>query len=405
MRTRRHAPVTAAQVEDLLARVAGRAGRARAFEIGDEARVARVALGGPALRRFQDSCTRLLQPAAKKPPLMAGIRAGFVGAIGWTLLIELTKLSAALGRTILGKAEYLNPGGSVAIARRAGSSRISRRAGSSLARAWIVVEGTAGNTGIGLALVGIARGYRDHHRDARRPGRGEVRSAACLGTDLRVVPAVPFRKRGELLPRGAADRRGDAGRGLGQSVREHRQQCGARARPGLEIVAQTGGTLAAFVAAAGTGGTIAGVGRALKAHDAAIRVVLCDPYGSALYNYVKTGELTADRDSKRRESASSGSPRTMPPRRSTTLSGSTTVRWWRWPTGWFVKKGPFVGGSAALNARRRGALCDDASPAGSRVVTVLCDGGDCYRSRLYNHEWLAENDCVPTATLLTLTFP
>jgi cysteine synthase A len=165
---------------------------------------------------------------------------------------------------------------------------------------------------------------------------------------------------------------------------------------GPEIVAQMGGKLDAFVAAAGTGGTLAGTGRALKAHDATIRVVLCDPYGSALYNFVKTGKLEAEGDSsaegigiKRLTANFTGAPVDDAVR----VDDRAMVEMAHWL---LRESGLFVGGSAALNvvgAARYAATL----PAGSRVVTILCDGGDRYRSRIYDAAWLAENGLTPQA--------
>jgi cysteine synthase A len=327
---------------------------------------------------------------------MAGIRIGFVGAVGWTPLIELPKLSAALGRTILGKAEYLNPGGSVKD--RAARGIVEDFEERGLLRAGgTIVEGTAGNTGIGLALVGLARGIRATivMPDDQAPEKYELLRA--LGADLRVVAAAPFtnpdnyyhaaRKIAEAIP-GA----------VWANQFENTANAAAHERTtGPEIVEQTGGRLAAFVAAAGTGGTIAGTGRALKAHDRGIQVVLCDPYGSALYNYVKTGELTAEGDSNaegigiKRLTANF---KAAPVDDAVRVDDRTMVEMAHWL---LREEGLFVGGSAALNvagAARYAATL----PAGSRVVTILCDGGDRYRSRLYNGAWLEENDVVPVAT-------
>ncbi len=166
---------------------------------------------------------------------------------------------------------------------------------------------------------------------------------------------------------------------------------------GPELVEQSGGRLDAFVAAAGTGGTIAGVGRALKAHDAGTLVVLCDPYGSALYNHVKTGELRAEGDSdiegigiKRLTANFKGAPVDDAVRG----DDKTMVEMAHWL---LREEGLFVGGSAALNVTGAARLAATL-PAGSRVATILCDGGDRYRSRIYNREWLAENKLTPTAT-------
>jgi cysteine synthase A len=165
---------------------------------------------------------------------------------------------------------------------------------------------------------------------------------------------------------------------------------------GPEIIEQIGDKLDAFVAAAGTGGTLAGTGRALKAHDAAIRVVLCDPHGSSLYNFVKNGKLEPEGDStaegigiKRLTANFKGAPVDDAVR----VDDRTLIEMAHWL---LRESGLFVGGSAALNvagAARYAATL----PAGSRVVTILCDGGDRYRSRIYDAAWLAENDLAPQA--------
>ena len=326
-------------------------------------------------------------------------RAGLFGAIGDTPLIALPKLSAALGREIFGKAEFLNPGGSVKD--RAARGIIEDFETRGLLRpGGTVVEGTAGNTGIGLTLVGNARGYRSVivMPDDQAPEKyGLLR--AC-GADLRVVPAAPFTNDANYY---------HEARRLAESIPgsvwanqfENTANAAAHERTtGPEIVAQTGGRLDAFIAAAGTGGTIAGTGRALKAHDPAIRVVLCDPYGSALYNYVKHGELRAEGDSnvegigiKRLTANFAGAPVDDAVR----VDDRTMVEMAHWLV---REEGLFVGGSAALNvagAARYAATL----PGGSRVVTILCDGGERNRSRIYDAEWLAENDIVPTATDLS----
>jgi cysteine synthase A len=324
------------------------------------------------------------------------VRGGFVGAIGETPLIELPKLSAAIGRTILAKAEFLNPGGSVKDRAARGIIEDFERRGL-LRPGGTVVEGTAGNTGIGLALVGNARGYRTIivMPDDQAPEKYAL--LRTYGADLRIAEAAPFtneeknyyhvaRRVAESIP-GAVW----ANQFENTANRDAHEQT-----TGPEIIAQTGGRLDAFVAAAGTGGTIAGIGRALKTHEPRVRVVLADPYGSALYAYVKTGALSAEGDSNlegigiKRIVANF---KDAPVDDALRVDDRTTIEMAHWL---LREEGLFVGGSAALNvvAAARYAL---QLPGASRVVTVLCDGGDRYRSRLYNPEWLAENDIVPTA--------
>ncbi len=220
-------------------------------------------------------------------------RDGLVDAIGNTPLIALPKLSAVLGRTILGKAEFLNPGGSVKDRAARGIIEDFERRGL-LAPGGTVVEGTAGNTGIGLALVGNAREYRTvivMPDDQAAEKYGLLRT---FGADLRVVPAAPFTNSANYYHEARRVAESIPGAVWANQFENTANRAAHEATTGPEILAQTGGELSAFVAAAGTGGTIAGVGRALKAHDPHIRVVLADPYGSGLFSYVKTGEL-ADR--------------------------------------------------------------------------------------------------------------
>jgi cysteine synthase A len=320
---------------------------------------------------------------------------GLVGAIGNTPLIGLPKLSAALGRRILGKAEFLNPGGSVKDRAARGIIEDFELRGL-LAPGGVVVEGTAGNTGIGLTLVGNARGYRTIivMPDDQAPEKyGLLRT---FGAELHVVPAAPYTNPANYYHEARRIAEAIPGAVWANQFENTANRDAHERTTGPEIVAQTGGVLAAFVTAAGTGGTIAGVGRALKAHDPSVRVVLADPYGSALFRYVTTGELVAEGDSnaegigiKRIVANFAGAPVDDALR----VDDRTLTEMAHWL---LREEGLFVGGSAALNVAAA-ARYSRTLPAGSTVVTILCDGGDRYRSRLYDAAWLRENDVVPEA--------
>jgi cysteine synthase A len=322
-----------------------------------------------------------------------GTRDGFVGAIGNTPLIALPKLSAALGRTILGKAEFLNPGGSVKD--RAARGIIEDFEARGLLRpGGIVVEGTAGNTGIGLALVGNARGYRTIIVMPDDQADEKYALLRAFGAELHVVEAVAFTNEANYYHVARRIAESTPGAVWANQFENTANRDAHERTTGPEIIAQTGGTLDAFVAAAGTGGTIAGAGRALKAHDRRIRVVLADPCGSALFSYVKTGELATEGDSivegigiKRIVANFAGAPVDDAVR----IDDRTMIEMLHWL---IREEGLFVGGSAALNVAAA-ARYARTLPPGSTVVTVLCDGGDRYRSRLYDQAWLAENDLVP----------
>jgi cysteine synthase A len=312
-----------------------------------------------------------------------------------TPLLPLPKLSAAIGRTVLGKAEFLSLGGSVKD--RAARGIIGDFEARGLLRpGGTVVEGTAGNTGIGLTLTGNARGYRTIivMPDDQAPEKYAL--LRTFGADLRVVEAVPFTNDDNYYH--VARRIAEATPGaVWANQFENTANRDAHMRTtGPEILAQTGGAVHAFVAAAGTGGTIAGVGRALKAHDPRIRVVLADPYGSALFSYVKTGALESEGDSvaegigiKRIVANFQGAPVDDALR----VEDRAMVEMAHWLV---REEGLFVGGSAALNVVAAARFAQTL-PGGSTVVTILCDGGERYRSRLYDQSWLEENDLVPTA--------
>jgi len=320
---------------------------------------------------------------------------GFVGAIGNTPLIALPKLSAAIGRTILGKAEHLNPGGSVKDRAARGIVEDFEARGM-LRPGGVVVEGTAGNTGIGLALVGNARGYRTIivMPDDQAPEKYALLRA--YGADLHVVEAAPYTNPANYYHEARRIAEATAGAVWANQFENTANRDAHERTTGPEIVAQTSGALDAFVAAAGTGGTIAGVGRALKAHDPRVRVVLADPYGSALFSYVTTGELATEGDSnvegigiKRIVANFAGAPVDDAVR----VDDRTMTEMAHWL---LREEGMFVGGSAALNVAAAARVARTL-PAGARVATVLCDGGDRYRSRLYDDGWLRENGLVPSA--------
>jgi cysteine synthase A len=334
-----------------------------------------------------------------KPSLATSPRDGFVGAIGNTPLIALPKLSAAIGRTILGKAEFLNPGGSVKDRAARGIIEDFEMRGL-LKAGGVVVEGTAGNTGIGLALVGNARGYRTIIVMPDDQAAEKYALLRAFGADLRVVEAAPYTNDANYYHEARRVAESIPGAVWANQFENTANRDAHEATTGPEIIAQTDGTLAAFVAAAGTGGTIAGVGRALKAYDPAIRVVLADPLGSALYSYVKTGELAVEGDSN---AEGIGIKRIVANFKDAPVDDAVRVddRTLTEMAHWLLREeGLFVGGSAALNVAAA-ARYARTLPAGSSVVTVLCDGGDRYRSRLYDAAWLQENDVVPTATDLS----
>lgn len=331
-------------------------------------------------------------------------RSGLAGTIGNTPHIVLPKLSAAIGRTIVGKAEFLNPGGSVKDRAALGIIDDIERRGL-LQPGGTIVEGTAGNTGIGLTLVGNARGYRTVIVMPDDQAAEKYALLRIYGAQLEIAEAAPFTNESKNYYHVARRLAESIPGAVWANQFENTANRDAHERTtGPEIFAQTAGRLTAFVAAAGTGGTIAGVGRALKTRDPAIRIVLADPHGSALFSYIRTGKLEAEGDSNaegigiKRITANFAA---APVDDAIRIDDRSMVEMAHWL---LREEGLFIGGSAALNvtAAARYALT---LPAGSRVATILCDGGERYRSRLYDRDWLAANDATPVATDLSFLAP
>jgi len=308
-------------------------------------------------------------------------------AIGNTPLIKLRGASEATGCTILGKAEFMNPGGSVKD--RAGLAIIqdAERRGT-LKPGGTVVEGTAGNTGIGLTLVGNARGYRSVIVMPETQSREKIDFLRMIGADLRLVPAKPFRDPGNYvhLSRRMAEEMGAVWANQFDNLAN---RAGHRATTGPEIWQQTEGRVDAFTCACGTGGTLAGVSLALKPLNAAVKMVLADCEGSALYGWVKSNDLTVTGSSITEGIGQSRVP--------ANLEGVEIDDAVRIPDAEaleqiydvLIHEGLSVGTSAGINIAAAIRVARDLGP-GHTVVTILCDGGARYASKLFNVAFLRE---------------
>ena len=229
------------------------------------------------------------------------VRTGFIDSIGNTPLIKLRAASEATGCDIYGKAEFLNPGGSVkdraalAIIEDAEKKGLLRPGG-------VVVEGTAGNTGIGIALVANARGYRSVIVMPETQSQEKKDMLRLCGADLRLVPALPYSNPGnyvrysEVLAREIAANEPNGAIWANQFDNVANRE-GHYRTTGPEIFDQTDGKVAGFTCSVGSGGTLGGVALALKERNKNIRIALSDPMGSALYSWVKTGELKSSGNS------------------------------------------------------------------------------------------------------------
>jgi cysteine synthase A len=314
---------------------------------------------------------------------------GFTGAIGNTPLIRLRAFSEETGCEILGKAEFMNPGGSVKDRAAKWIVLDAERRGT-LRPGGTVVEGTAGNTGIGLAHVCNARGYRCVivMPDNQAPEKYQI--IESLGAELRQVPAVPYSNPNQYQK--VAGRLADE---LPNAVWANQFDNVANRTAhfestGPEIWRESGGKLDAFCAATGTGGTLAGVAAFLKSQSPAVRIVLVDPPGSSLYQYFKHGELKSDGGSSITEGIGTGRVTAnlagAPIDDALRISDAETMR--------FVyrllrEEGLLLGSTAGINVAAAVTLAKQLGP-GHTIATVLCDGGAKYQSRLFNPAWIAQ---------------
>jgi cysteine synthase A len=326
------------------------------------------------------------------------IRQGFIDCIGNTPLIRLARASAATGCEILGKAEFLNPGGSVKD--RAALAIIDDAEARGLLRpGGTIVEGTAGNTGIGLALVGNARGYRTVIVMPDTQSQEKKDTLLMVGAELRLVPAVPYRDPGNYVrvsERVAQELALTEHNGViwANQFDNVANRDGHRRTTGAEIWEQTGGRIDAFTCSAGTGGTIAGVGLALKERKPDVQIVLADPLGSALYNHVKCGELRAEGSSITEGIGNS--------RVTANLAGApiddalqiTDDEALPLVFDLLQHEGLMLGGSTGINVAAAIQVARMLGP-GHTVVTILCDGGGRYQSRLFNPSFLRSRN-LPT---------
>ncbi|MGD9601688.1 MAG: cysteine synthase A [Gammaproteobacteria bacterium] len=326
------------------------------------------------------------------------IRDGLIETIGNTPLIKLHRASAATGCNILGKAEFLNPGGSVkdraalSIIRDAEVRGILRPGG-------LVVEGTAGNTGIGLALVGNACGYRTLIVIPNTQSQEKKDMLRLCGAELLEVPPAPFKDPAnyvhvsERVARERAETEPDGVLWANQWENLANREAHVRST-GPEIWQQTGGRVDAFICAVGTGGSLGGISAYLKQMNPAIVTAVADPPGAAMYSYFSTGELKAE-GSSITEGIGLG-------RITKNIEAAPVDRAYRIPDEETLRivfdllrhEGLCVGGSAGVNVAGAIRLARDLGP-GHTIVTLLCDSGTRYQSKLFNPEFLRARN-LPT---------
>jgi cysteine synthase A len=318
--------------------------------------------------------------------------------IGNTPLVRLKGPSEATGAEIYGKCEFANPGASVKD-RAALFIVEDAEARGQLAPGGTIVEGTAGNTGIGLALVGNAKGYKTIIVMPETQSREKMDTLRALGAELVLVPAAPYSNPAHFVHtsrRIAEETPGAIWANQFDNIANRRAHIVGTAE---EIWAQLDGRIDGFTCAVGTGGTLAGVGLGLKARDEKVTIALSDPHGAALYNYYACGELRAEGSSVA-EGIGQG-------RITANLEGAPIDTQFRisdeegleWVRRLLAEEGLCLGLSSGINVAGAVRLARQIG-AGARVATILCDTGFRYLSTLYNRAWLEQKGLTVPSWLM-----
>ena len=323
------------------------------------------------------------------------IRDGFSGSVGNTPLIRLKKASELTGCEILGKAEFLNPGGSVKDRAALYMILDAERKGT-LQPGGVIVEGTAGNTGIGLTLVANARGYRTVIVNSETQSREKMDMLRHCGAGLIPVPAKPYKdpdnyvRQSERVAAEYAEKEPNGALWANQWDNPANWQ-GHYQSTGPEIWAQTDGKVDGFICAMGTGGTLAGISTYLKEQNADVKTGLADPMGAAMYSYYKTGELASagssitagigqGRITANVAQAEVDMPFQIPDEEALLIVFDL-----------LKDEGLCLGGSSGINVAGAIRLAQELGP-GHTIITILCDGGQRYQSKLFNPVFLKEKN-------------
>ncbi len=321
------------------------------------------------------------------------VRDGVVGSIGNTPLIRLHGPSEETGCNILGKAEFLNPAGSVKDRAALAIIKDAEERGT-LRPGGVIVEGTAGNTGIGIAHVANARGYRTVIVIPETQTQEKKDALRQAGAELIEVAAVPYRDPNNYIKYSGRlaeelNEKEPNGAVWANQFDNTANRRGHYETTGPEIWQQTDGTLDGFICAVGTGGTLAGVGAYLKEQNPDVKIGLADPMGAAIYNYYVNGELKAE-GSSITEGIGQG-------RITGNLEGAVVDMPYQIPDeemlpvlfDLITKEGLSLGTSSGINVAGAMRMAQDLGP-GHTIVTVLCDGAHRYASKIFNIEFLQE---------------
>jgi len=319
----------------------------------------------------------------------------FVEAIGNTPLIRLNGPSKETSCNILGKAEFLNPGGSVkdraalAIIKEAEENNIIKKGGT-------IVEGTAGNTGIGLTLIANSKGYKSIIVMPETQTKEKIDTLRSIGADLRLVPAKPYKDPDNYIKFSEKLAKEIYKKNNGNTIWANQFDNTANLNghynnTGKEIWNQTKGKIDGFICSSGTGGTIAGVGKALKEKNNKVKIYLSDPKGSALYNFIKFNELKIEGNSI---TEGIGNSRITANFKEAPIDGAYSINDHEALTEIYKlieNEGLCLGTSSGINIAGAIKLAKELGP-GKTIVTILCDKSDRYHSKLFNKEFLIKNN-------------
>ena len=330
--------------------------------------------------------------------------ASVLDTIGWTPLIQLARIGQGLRTPIYGKAEYANPGGSVKDRIGLAIIEAAERAGE-LAPGGVIVEGTSGNTGVGLAMAAAIKGYRCIFTMPDKMSQEKVRLLKAYGAEVVVTPtAVPPDHPENYVMKAKQIVHDTPGAFLANQFYNQVNPDVHYATTGPEIWAQTSGRVTHFVAGAGTGGTVSGAGRYLKEQNPKVQVIAGDPIGSLYTGYHHTGEMGTGVPYKVEGIGGDKIPTTVwwdvidDFRQATDKESMTMARRLA------REEGILVGGSAGLNVHLAVELARALDDPDACIVTILCDTGERYLSKVFNDEWLQENQLLdaPRPTVASL---
>ena len=325
------------------------------------------------------------------------IKEDFVETVGNTPLIKLKKASEITGCEIYGKAEFLNPGSSIKD-RAAKGIVLDAIEKKQLLPGGIIVEGTAGNTGIGLGLVGNSLGYKTLIVMPETQSQEKKDALKLIGCELKLVPALPYSNPGNYIRQSqqiAEDLSKTHENGVlwanqFDNVANKMSQYNST---GPEIWEQTDGKIDAFTCAVGTGGTLSGTGLFLKEKNKNIKIALSDPYGSGLYNYYQNGEMKAEGNSITEGIGQGRVTKNLencPIDLSFRISDNKALNV---IFDLLSEEGLFLGGSSGINVAGAIEIAKELGP-GHTVVTILCDTGQRYQSKIWNPEFLKSKDLI-----------